>query len=56
MPIVINELVFKGTIGETAGEEKRPPAAESQAALDRQTLVEACVEEVLKMLERQKER
>jgi hypothetical protein len=56
MPVIINELVFKGTIGEAPSEKKRTPAGEAQATLDRQELVEACVEAVLKILEQQKER
>jgi hypothetical protein len=56
MPILINELVFKGTIGEPAASEKRPPAAPPQPVIDQDTLVQVCVEEVLKALERLKER
>jgi hypothetical protein len=56
MPIIVNELVFKGTITEAPKDGKTQPKPERQPAIDRQVLVELCVEEVLKILERRKER
>lgn len=56
MPVVINEIVFKATVAEPAarGAERREPAA--PRAVDGEALVAACVEEVLRILARQKER
>lgn len=56
MAIHINELVFKGTVisSPTAGKKPAPP--ERPPAADLKTLVEACVEEVLRILEQRKER
>lgn len=59
MPIIINEIVFKGTITGANGERRptsRPRPDANQALIDRQAIVQACVEEVLKILEHEKER
>lgn len=55
MPVIINELVFKGTITAPKQETKHP-AGKQKPPIDQETLLELCVEEVLKVLERQKER
>lgn len=57
MPIVINELVFKGRVQEPAG-ERGPKAREEEARspADFEDVVEACVEEVMRALRRRKER
>jgi hypothetical protein len=57
MPIIINEIVFKGTIAEAGGPKAAPsPAPPRVPQIDRETLIQLCVEEVLRILERQKER
>jgi uncharacterized protein DUF5908 len=59
MPIIINEIVFKGTIAEANSQPPTPgvtPPREPEPAIDREALVQLCVEEVLRILERQKER
>jgi len=56
MPIIVNELVFKGTIAEATGNDRMSRTTDRQPKLDKKALVEACVEEVLKILEREKER
>lgn len=55
MAILINELVFKGTIAAPAP-DKKPATTNRQPATDLKTLVETCVEEVLRILEQRKER
>ncbi len=56
MPIVINELVFKGEIqAPTRG--KHPAEGEKpRVAADFDDVVEACVEQVMRALERMEER
>jgi hypothetical protein len=56
MPIVINELIFKATIADSQLDEKLSPALDQTKRIDQKTLVDICVEEVLNILERQKER
>jgi hypothetical protein len=57
MPIIVNELVFRGTIAApatTSGARAAP--SERNPAIDREELVQTCVEEILRILARQKER
>ena len=56
MPIVVNELVIKATITDAAGDPKTSPEPGRRPPVDPKALVEACVEEVLKILEQRKER
>jgi hypothetical protein len=56
MPIVINEVVFKATLTSQSQRGADPGGASRQPALDKKALIEACVEEVLKILEKEKER
>jgi hypothetical protein len=56
MPVVINELVFRAEISSSipdrtnaTGADRRPPVSEKE-------IIEACVEEVMRILERKKER
>lgn len=60
MPVVINELVFKGQIA-APGSNGTAPAASSAASpvvakADRKAIIEACVEEVMRILEAEDER
>jgi len=55
MPILVNELVVKATIAEP-DRAATSQASNQQDLIERKDIVEACVEEVLKILERQKER
>lgn len=57
MPIMINEIVFKATI--TPSNEAPHPGARGQGDLNAdeiKALVESCVMEILRILEREKER
>ncbi|HRI15307.1 MAG TPA: DUF5908 family protein [Verrucomicrobiota bacterium] len=55
MPIEIKELVIRAIVDET--KDEAPSArAEASAPSDRSALVEECVREVLKILERTRER
>ena len=54
MPIVINELVFKGAIAPES--EPKRPAQPAPPPVDQRELVQACVEEVMRILAREQER
>ncbi len=56
MPIVINELVFKGEIAPDRPGSRTQGARPPQPAVSKKELVEACVGEVMRLLEKQKER
>ncbi len=56
MPIVINELVIRATVGESGDGRPGAPAPRQAPPVDRKALVEACVEEVLRLLKEKKER
>ena len=56
MPVVINELVFKATIADSQIDSKPSPDSNRLEQLDKKALVDICVEEVLNILEREKER
>jgi hypothetical protein len=56
MPVVINELVFKATIADSQIDAKASPDSHQAEPFDRKALVDICVEEVLNILERQRER
>ena len=57
MPVIINELVIKVSV-DIGGKEQKPATAGSEGGkpFDRKALIEACVEEVLRVLERKGER
>jgi hypothetical protein len=57
MPVIINELIIKASV-DIGGKEKKPAAggADGRKTLDRKGLIEECVEEVIKVLERKGER
>jgi hypothetical protein len=54
MPVIIKELVIKASVD--IGAKDKPAEAAGGKPLDRKALIEACVEEVLKILERKGER
>jgi hypothetical protein len=57
MPVMIHEIVFKATI--TSPDEAPHPGRGAQSSLtadEIKTLVETCVMEILRILEREKER
>jgi Family of unknown function (DUF5908) len=56
MPIVVNELIFKGVIADLPSNGKLPTTSDRPRPIDQKALVEACVEEVLKILNRERER
>ena len=55
MPVVIQELIIKGTI-EPPPKNGTARASKKSSSVDQKDLIERCVEEVLTILERQKER
>jgi hypothetical protein len=55
MPIIINELVLKATVDARVPEPRQAPSTAAPAE-DRDALVAAIVEEVLRVLDRAKER
>lgn len=56
MPIIINELVFKGTIGSAKKDDRVSPGREKPTGRSWRALVDVCVEEVLRVLRQEKER
>lgn len=56
MPVIINEIVFRGEVGGAARPEGAREALGSRPEPDARRIVEACVEEVLRILERKAER
>lgn len=56
MPIVINELVIKGTVAAESHPTGAATGQKSRTAENDRALVEACVEAVMRVLEKQKER
>ena len=55
MPIVVNELVCKAAV-KLPSNDKMPPGKKAQATVEQKILIEACVEEVMKILEQKQER
>ncbi len=56
MPVIIKELVVKASVA-IGGKDKPAPASDQRGKpLDRKAIIEDCVEEVLKVLQRQGER
>ena len=55
MPVVIHELVVTAELEQKIGTETQSGNSSSQL-LDRETLIRECTEQVLKQLERQRER
>ena len=53
MPVLISEIVFKGQIADTPPAKAAP---EAPPEIDRKALIEACVEEVMRLIERREER
>lgn len=59
MPVVIRELVIRATVNDAsaAGTSSGNAAASPQnAALEKEALIQECVEQVLEILEKQKQR
>lgn len=54
MPIEIKELIIRASVEEKPGDKAKPQQQKSVA--DQTRLVEACVEQVLEILRRDKER
>ena len=56
MPVIIKELVIKASVA-IGGKDKTAPAGDQRGTpLDRKAIIQECVEEVLKVLQRQGER
>jgi Family of unknown function (DUF5908) len=53
MPVLISEIVFKGQIADTPAPKAAP---EKPQDIDRKALIEACVEAVMRVIERREER
>jgi len=57
MPVVINELVFKGEITAPTSDRRASDRADGSArAVDARAIIEESVERVARLLEREKER
>ncbi|MCG8333559.1 MAG: DUF5908 family protein [Proteobacteria bacterium] len=54
MTIEIKELVIKANVGNTADEQKAETAKGS--SIDQQKIIQTCVEQVMEILRREKER
>ena len=55
MPIEIKEVVFRINVDEQAP-PSRQPAGNPDSSADKQEIVEACVEEVMEIIQERKER
>ena len=58
MPVIINELVIRATVSETPASpgNNNQSSAVTGNREDREALIKECVEQVLQILDRQKER
>lgn len=57
MPVVVRELVIKAVVEEgAAAANSGGPAASMRAVQDQEQLIAACVEQVLEILEKSKDR
>lgn len=58
MPVIINELVIRASVSETPanGGNANAPSANAGNVEEREALIKECVEQVMEILERQKER
>lgn len=54
MPVEIKELIIRATV--SGGSERGKPSASGMDGECREEIIEACVEQVLKILERSRER
>ncbi len=54
MPVEIKELIIRADI--TANSDNGPGAGEAGGSVDKKEIVSACVEQVLKILERSRQR
>ncbi len=55
MPVEIKELIIRATITGDS-EEGRPEPGDTVGSPDREEIISACVDQVLKIIERSKER
>ena len=57
MPVIIRELVIRATVTDSQGkEENSASSAPPMSNEEKETLVTACVQQVLEILEKKKER
>lgn len=56
MPVVINELVFKAEISSVIPDRSADTQSERRKPVSEKEIIQACVEEVMRILERKKER
>ena len=57
MPVIIKELVIKATVTDSQGkEETSASSAPPMSNEEKETLVTACVQQVLEILDKKKER
>ena len=58
MPIEIKEMVIRATIMDSncCGQSEQPESASGSTQINKQQIVEECVEQVLSVLERMKDR
>ena len=57
MPVIINELVIRATVNDPAASSPAPGSSSSSRNNDdRESIIAQCVEQVLEILEKKKER
>jgi|WetSurMetagenome_2_1015567.scaffolds.fasta_scaffold1234960_1 hypothetical protein len=56
MPVVINELVIRAVVDTSAGGNQGRQSTPSQGGSDKDAIVAECVEQVMEILKRKRER
>lgn len=56
MPVIINELIIRATVNDNAAATSPGGSSPSQNSNDRESIIAQCVEQVLEILEKKKER
>jgi hypothetical protein len=57
MPVIINELIIRATVNDSTASTQSPGSnSSSQNSNDRELIIAQCVEQVLEILEKKKER
>lgn len=56
MPVYIKELVVRARVEDSLSQVSDSPESPERVAIDQRAIVEDCVEEVLRVLERKQER
>jgi hypothetical protein len=57
MPVIINELIIRATVNDSAAtSQSSGSSSSSQNTNDREAIIAQCVEQILEILEKKKER